>query len=170
MLVRTIKPDECSALGAITVRAYQQLFAPVPLGGYEHELADVAARASDSEVLVAVDDRGALLGGVTYVPTADRAMAEFDDPGAAGIRMLAVDPPHQGKGAGRALVEACVARAVETARTRMILHSTPEMTTAHALYAGLGFVRVPGLDVLVTEEPYDEEHPLHLMAFTLSLG
>jgi ribosomal protein S18 acetylase RimI-like enzyme len=169
MDVRHIRTEEFGELGAVTIRAYESIFAPMPLGGYAEELSDVSMRAADSEVLVAVDDEGSLLGGVTYVPGADRALAEFDDPFAAGIRMLAVDPTRQGEGVGRALMEACIARAVKASRSRIILHSTPEMTRAHALYASLGFLRAPDLDVLIDEEPYDEASPLLLMAFTLAI-
>lgn len=160
--------QDFDALAELTVRAYEALM-DEPLGDYEHQLRDVAGRASDSVVLVAVDDRGEVLGGVTFVPGSERSMSEFDDDDAAGIRMLAVDPRHQGHGVGRALVEACVARARAAGRARLVLHSTKYMTAAQALYGSLGFVRDPDRDVAFTDEPYSHDEPFLLVAFVLGL-
>ena len=169
MQIRLILPDECEVLGQITLRAYKNLDGRESLGPYERELLDVAARQLDSEVYVAVDDDGNLLGGVTYVPGPERTMSEFQDPEAAGIRMLAVDPQYQGLGAGRALVETCIARARLQHRRRIILHSTPVMTSAQAIYQRLGFESFPKLDIWFADEPYSPGEPLHLIAYTLSL-
>jgi ribosomal protein S18 acetylase RimI-like enzyme len=168
MEIRLIQPDESAALGRITVEAYRQLFDADSLGSYEEELADVETRRRDSLVFVALD-HDTLCGGVTYVPDARREMSEFDDPEAAGIRMLAVDPSLQGRGVGRALVEMCIAHARADERARIILHSTPVMVVAQAMYVGLGFVRAPVLDVHYDGEPYSKEEPLHLVAYVLSL-
>ncbi len=169
MEIRRVQPNDYAALGLITVHAYRELFGGGPLGPYEEQLLDVARRADDSEVYVALGEDGSVLGGVTYVPGSDRTMSEFSDPDAAGIRMLAVDPRHQGAGVGRALVEACVQRARADGRHRIILHSTPMMTMAHRIYRHLGFVRTPELDEWVEGTPGAEE-PLHLMAFGLELS
>jgi ribosomal protein S18 acetylase RimI-like enzyme len=169
MQIRLIRLDECEALGQITLRAYKNLDGRESLGPYEKQLLDVAARQLDSEVYVAVDNDGNLVGGVTYVPGPERTMSEFQDPDAAGIRMLAVDPQYQGLGAGRALVEACIARARLQHRRRIILHSTPVMTSAQALYQQLGFESFPELDVWFTDDPYSPSDPLHLIAYTLTL-
>lgn len=169
MQIRLIHSDECEALGKITLAAYKNLDGRASLGSYENELLDVAARQLDSEVYVAVDNDGTLVGGVTYVPGPEHTMGEFLDPEGAGIRMLAVDPQHQGLGAGRALVEACIARARLQHRRRIILHSTPLMTIAQALYKQLGFEFSPELDIWFDGDPYTTSDPLHLIAFTLSL-
>ena len=97
-------------------------------------------------MLAAISDRDELLGGVTYVPDRLSPLAEFDGDGAAGIRMLAVDPQAQGSGVGEALVRACIARAQAESRSELLLHSTPAMTTAHRLYERLGFRRDETLD------------------------
>lgn len=168
MEIRRVHPDEYPALGEITVRAYRNIFGGRPLGAYESELVDVAGRDDDSEVYVALDDEGSLLGGVTYVPGPGRKMSEFTDADAAGIRMLAVDPRRQRVGAGFNLIETCVQRARSQGRRRIILHTTPRMTVAHDLYRRVGFGRSPELDEWVTENPNSVE-PLHLMSFTLEL-
>ena len=157
--VRPVRPEEHAAVGDLTVRAYEALPGAV-LGEYADELRDVASRAAVVDVLVAVDDDGALVGGVTYVPGLG-PYAEFGDEDAAGIRMLAVDPEHQRRGVGRILTEVCMQRARESGRARIVLHSTPWMPAAHRLYESLGFVRAPERD-----ESYPE---VDLVAFVLEL-
>jgi GNAT superfamily N-acetyltransferase len=168
MEVRAIRDEECAELGEITVRAYRRLMGDVPFGPYEDELRDVATHAAQCEVLVAVDE-GTLLGGVTFVPGAGTAQSEFDDADAAGIRHLAVDPRCQGRGAGTALVDACLARARALGRRRVVLHSKPMMEVARAMYARRGFVADPTRDFRATDPPYSDEKPLLIMAFVLEL-
>jgi ribosomal protein S18 acetylase RimI-like enzyme len=167
MEIRRVQPDEYSSLGQVTVHAYRELFGR-PLGSYESQLLDVSGRDFDSEVYVAIDDEGSVLGGVTYVPEPGRKMSEFSDPDAAGIRMLAVDPRCQGAGVGSALTVWCVDLARAQGRKRIVLHSTPFMTIAHGIYERLGFVRSPELDEWVEESP-DANELLHLMAFMLDV-
>ncbi|MGD0083839.1 MAG: GNAT family N-acetyltransferase [Acidimicrobiales bacterium] len=166
MEIREVRPDEFDSLGQITVEAYRQLQRGAPLGAYEDSLMDVAGRAADSVVLVAVDDNGDLLGGVTYVPDSTRAMSEFEDLEAAGIRMLAVRPDRQGAGVGRALTEECIARARADGRSKVMLHSTEIMEVARGMYGRMGFEETPELDAWVTGTSRD---PLRLIAFVRSL-
>jgi ribosomal protein S18 acetylase RimI-like enzyme len=140
--IRPVRHAEHAAAGTLVVRAYQQL--DRDQGDYVDELRDVASRVETAEVLVALLD-GQLAGAVTYVP-GPGPLAEWDDPDAAGIRMLAVDPAFQGRGVGRALVNACLARARTERRPRLILHTTDTMQSAQRLYARLGFQRRPDLD------------------------
>jgi GNAT superfamily N-acetyltransferase len=153
--IRSVRPDEHERLGEITVAAYRAINPPHAEGDldeYEAELRDVAGRAAGADVLVAVDGDGAVLGGVTYVPDRTSPFAEFDDPEAAGIRMLAVAPEAQGRGVGEALTRACIDRAVAAGRARILLHSTEWMTTAHRIYERLGFQRDPSLDWQVGDD------------------
>ena len=55
--------------------------------------------------------------------------------------MLAVDPAVGGRGIGRALTEACMARARTDGRVGMTLYTLPTMGVAHRLYESLGFGR-----------------------------
>jgi GNAT superfamily N-acetyltransferase len=167
MEIRRVRPDEYSSLGEITVCAYRELFGGESLGSYEGELRNVARRDTDSKVFVAVED-GSVVGGVTYVPRPCLTMSEFTDLDAAGIRMLAVDPRHQGSGVGRALTAWCIELARSQGRSRLVLHSTPVMSVAHGIYENLGFVRSPELDEWLEENDHTGE-PLHLMSFTLEL-
>jgi GNAT superfamily N-acetyltransferase len=145
MEIRLGRSEEFAAVGDLVVEVYDAID-PFGLGEYADELRDVAGRAASAEILVAVDDDGSLLGAVTYVPGPTSAVAEFDDPDAAGIRMLAVAQQAQGRGIGRALVDACLDRARAAGRRQVLLHTTDWMATAHRLYAGMGFERDPSMD------------------------
>jgi ribosomal protein S18 acetylase RimI-like enzyme len=147
MDIRPVRPDEHEALGDLTVAAYAAIDpAVVDENDYVGELRDVAGRVADAEVLVAVDDAGTVVGGVTFVPGPGSSWAEFSEPDGAGIRMLAVAPEAQGRGVGEALSRACVDRARATGRGQILLHSTDRMTAAHRLYERLGFARDASLD------------------------
>src|SRR5256885_8867702 len=102
MVIRPIEPDEYARLGALTLEAYTKLDGHVHEPDYEEELMDVRTRAEaqSTEVLVAVDDDGRLLGGVTYVADGDSPYAEYGLVGVASIRMLAVDRGLQRSGTG----------------------------------------------------------------------
>ncbi|MEV3936031.1 GNAT family N-acetyltransferase [Glycomyces sp. NPDC049804] len=147
--IRPVSPAEHDALGEVSIRSY--LEGGLLLGGlddpYAPNLRDVALRAASATVLVAVDgDTGAILGGVTLAFHGS-AMAQLAGPGEAEIRMLAVDPGAQGRGVGSALAAACVERArAEDGTKRVVLCSQQAMTTAHRVYARLGFERAPELD------------------------
>lgn len=148
VLVRPVRAEEHVALGELTVAAYFRVDPDAMDDDYVAELRDVAGRLASAEVLVALDDDGggALLGGVTYVPGPRSPLAEFTDPGAAGIRMLAVATGARRRGVGEALTTACIERARAAGRVELLLHSTDRMTAAHRLYRRLGFERAPSID------------------------
>ncbi len=146
-LIRPVRPEEYGPLGELTVAAYHS----VPDVGdnqeaYDRQLRDVATRAEVSCVLVAVGLAGELLGGVTYVRGPDDPYSEQLAEDEAGMRMLAVDPIRHGQGIGRALTQACLDRAREAGRERLVLHTGGWMPTAIRLYERMGFVRVPEID------------------------
>ena len=99
---------------------------------------------------------------MTFVPDASNRWAEGLEQGEASIRMLGVDPAFQGRGAGWALVGACIDRARAIGRRAVFLHSTPSMTAAHGLYIRAGFIRLPERDWLPVPE-------VQLLAFGLTL-
>jgi ribosomal protein S18 acetylase RimI-like enzyme len=147
LIVRPVRPDEFEALGDICVAAYHSLPAEFSnQEAYDLRLRDVAHRATASCVLVAVGPAGELLGGVTYVSGPEDPYSEGLREGEAGIRMLAVSPAAQGRGAGRALVAECVAIARRTGRARVVLHTSPAMAPAIHLYESLGFSRRSDID------------------------
>ncbi len=140
MLIREATEAEYDEIGELTVRAYSNLLNFELRSDYRGVLLDVAHRAQTNRVLVAEED-GVIVGTVTFVPDATSAEAEFDDPDAAGIRMLAVDVAHQGHGVGRELAQACVMSARASGCQRVILFTLDAMVAAQSLYRSLGFVR-----------------------------
>ena len=161
MRIRPVQPDEVDRLADLTVAAYVDLTEGDLSDDYLAELADVAGRVAGAEVLVAVDDDGALLGGVTYLdgPT---PLSPILRPGEAGIRTLAVAVGAQRRGVGTALVGACIDRAVEDGADRVCLQTTDTMAAAVRVYRRLGFRRAPERDEWLRPE-------LLLIAFVLDL-
>lgn len=143
MLIRAVRLDEYAEVGDLVVEVYSTL---IPnLGDYADELRDVASRVdSGAEVWVAELD-GQVAATVTYVP-GPGPYAEWSDPLAAGIRMLAVAPAFQRRGIGEALVRACLDRARADGQQRVFLHTTQWMSDAQRLYMRMGFERAPELD------------------------
>jgi ribosomal protein S18 acetylase RimI-like enzyme len=160
-LIRPIRPEEHETVARLTVSTYAEVLGPSLTEDYRVELADVARRASEAEVLVAVEPDG-VVGSVTYV-SALGPYAEFGGADEAGIRMLVVAPAAQRRGAGAALVQACVDRARAGGKTRVVLHTTPSMLVAQRLYERLGFQRAPERDW----SPEDEH--IELLGFVLEL-
>jgi ribosomal protein S18 acetylase RimI-like enzyme len=150
--IRPVRPDDHDALADLTVTAYLTTPEGVGDGPYRDELRDVAGRAAAAEVLVAVDADDTVLGGIAYIPDATSALAEFDDPEAAGIRMLAVAPAAGRRGIGRALTTACIDRARAAGRRRIVLHTTAGNAVAQRMYEGMGFRRDPAADWLPEPE------------------
>jgi len=161
VIVRPVAPDETEAAGQVVLAAFEAVPGGHMIGGYAHELLDVAGRLASSEVLVALDDNN-VVGCVTFVPDHHSPLAEHAQDGECQVRMMAVDPRRQGQGIGQALVEAILERAHALRRHAVFLHSTPEMTAAHRLYERNGFVRTP-------ERDWFPEPGLDLIAFRLDL-
>ncbi|MEU4926705.1 GNAT family N-acetyltransferase [Streptomyces yokosukanensis] len=166
ILIRPAVPAEYAELGEITAQAYLQdgLLDFGEGDVYLAELRDVAKRAAASDVRVATRD-GILLGGVTFVPRPG-PMADIARPEEAEIRMLAVARAGRGRGAGEALVRACVerARAVEGCRS-VVLSTQRTMHAAHRIYERLGFVRTPERDW----NPMPELLDITLLTYQLTL-
>ena len=166
LLIRPAAPADHGTVAEITAQAYLQdgLLDFGESDAYLGELRDVAKRAAAAEVLVAVEhDR--VIGGVTFVPSGG-PMADIAGPGEAEIRMLAVDRAARGRGAGEALVRACVDRARATEGcVRVVLSSQRTMHAAHRLYERLGFVRTPERDW----NPLPELDDIMLVTYELTL-
>ncbi len=159
--IRVADSTEYAAIGALTEQVYVGEGHTEAGSDYVAELRDVAARAAETDVLVATDPLGQLLGAVALALPGS-AYAELGGPGEAEFRMLAVAPEARGRGVGRALVAACVARARAAGCARMVLSTQAEMAAAHRLYGTVGFRRAPERDW----RPYPE---LTLLAFELEL-
>lgn len=151
MDIRRARPEEYEDAGGLIVEAYLALPGGHMTDGYADELRDVGRRAAGAEVLVATDD-GRVVGCVTLVADWVSPWAELLEDGEASIRMLAVLPGAQGRGIGRALLDACVERARELGRKAVLLHTTPWMQVAQKMYETAGFERFSERDLTPVPE------------------
>jgi ribosomal protein S18 acetylase RimI-like enzyme len=152
--VESARPEDYARIAELTVGVYVD--GQLASDAYTPQLADVAGRASRSELLVVRDPDGRVVGSVALVMDGELAeVVESDDE--AGFRMLVVDPAAQGQGIGQLLVSTCLDRARAAGKRRVVISTDPRMTTAHRLYERLGFTRLPerdwspmpGIDLLV---------------------
>lgn len=146
--VSRLEPDQYAEVASLCVQAYLPSRLPSD-HAYYARLRDVAARDEQAEVWVATE-HGRVLGTLTWCPTGSpwREIARDDE---AEFRMLAVDPEEQGRGVGRALVDAAITRARAEGRTGVVLSTACWMTAAHHLYERMGFERIPERDWSPTE-------------------
>lgn len=145
VVVREASPSEFQAIAELLVEVY------VGEGFTAAEdaarLRDVAGRAVNAQLLVAVDrDRGTVLGTVSLVqhdsPLVQISRSELE----VELQLLATRPSLRGQGIGRALVSACLDRACAQGYARAVLWTQPTMAAAHRLYQLHGFRRVPERD------------------------
>ncbi len=144
--VRQLLPgDDTAVAGAIVQGAYFRLPGYPRDVEYDLLIADVAGRAHESCVVVAVVD-GQLVGCLTYVADMSGPYGEFDDDDAASFRYFGVDPSAQGIGVGEAMVQWCVDTAAAAGRQRIRIHTLESMPAAQRLYLRMGFLRDPDND------------------------
>jgi GNAT superfamily N-acetyltransferase len=161
--VREALAGEYEDLGRLIQRAYAEYARPGdPLwDGYFSMLADVTGRAAFATVLVAVTG-GHVVGTATAELDATIEGTKDLQPGQANFRLLAVDPPARGHGAGRRLVRACIQVARVAGKNVATLHTTGQMAAAQRIYRSLGFERDPPRDIELSPD-------LLLQAFRLPL-
>ena len=144
--IRTYRPQDLPRLQDITAltfgpvsidRNMEQLLGPFGTGGWQaRKLAAIAddCQAQPDGVFVAEDAAGRVVG---YVTTRLNAAASI-----GWIPNLAVDPSHQGKGLGRALL----LHALEFFRQRGMqvakIETLEQNPVGQSLYASLGFQEV----------------------------
>lgn len=146
--IREARPEELSEIGELTAEAYlaEGLLDLGPTDPYLAVLRDARRRADHAQMLVAVDRHDdQVLGAVAYVAGGGE-YADIAREGEAEFRMLAVRVAGRGRGAGEALVRACISRAREQDLERLVLSSKESMRAAHRLYGRLGFARTPERD------------------------
>ncbi|MFD3743151.1 GNAT family N-acetyltransferase [Nocardia sp. NPDC058633] len=144
LLIRPAHPDDYDAVAALTVDVYVGDGYVTSGDGYVRELADVAHRAAESEVLVA-EHEGRVVGSLT-VARPGTPYAEIARPGELEFRMLAVSKQARGLGVGTALVRAVVDEARSGECEAVVLTTMFSMVDAHRIYERLGFVPVPERD------------------------
>ena len=107
-------------------------------------LLKTSALAASGEVIIAelqtAELQNKIAGAVAYFGPNSPKAAFFDQRWPI-IRMLVVDPAFRGKGIGRALSDACIARARRDESPIIALHTSPIMSIALPMYLKMGFVK-----------------------------
>ena len=138
MHLRDFHQSDGGRVNQIAVAAFEELKAHYDdWAAMSASLGKMSALAGPYEIIVA-EDRGQVVGAVAYVGP-DKEKAPYFDPAWPVIRMLVVDPVCRGVGAGRALTEACIDRAVRDKSPVIALHTSPIMTVALPMYLRMGF-------------------------------
>jgi N-acetylglutamate synthase-like GNAT family acetyltransferase len=134
---------------------YRQEFNDDPcFTSFEEELRDIEALYSKpgKAKLVAVDESdGTVMGCVAL------RMLSLD---VAEMKRLYVAPAYRGRGIGRNLVEAILAKAREIGFQRMVLDTSFAMKAAISLYLGLGFTPI---------EPYNAQDTATVLCLGIDL-
>jgi GNAT superfamily N-acetyltransferase len=138
--IRDYQSSDAEDLDRIAVSAFSQF------RDQYHDWPAMRARVSRASELSAggesmvAEFQNQIAGAVTYFgPNSPKA--PFFDQGWSIMRMLVVDPAFRGKGLGRTLSMACIARAKRDGSPVIALHTSPIMTVALPMYLRMGFVR-----------------------------
>lgn len=139
--IRDFQPADAPAVNAVALQAFGQFadsYTDWPT--FAVNVGRTAALAEQGELIVAIQG-DEIVGAVAYIGP-HRPKSEFFDQTWPIIRMLVVAPSARGHGIGRALTEACVARARRDGAPEIALHSSPIMETALRMYRDMGFVQL----------------------------
>ncbi|WP_159502425.1 GNAT family N-acetyltransferase [Microbacterium sp. 18062] len=163
--IRPVRPEEHEAAGRVTVEAYTASYGDLT-EEYVASLRDVAGRLGEGDVWVAADPDGVVLGTV-WVAREGRPLSPVAEPGETDFRQLAVAPSARGRGVGEALTRHVIALAAERGSHRVVMNSGPQMLGAHALYAKIGFRRLPEREGPLEVEP---GHWIDLLTFGIDVA
>lgn len=140
IVYRAYETADAQALNAVALAAFAQ---------YQHIYTDwdeltrsvgtMAALAEQSELMVAQQPSGEIVGGAAYFGPGTTPRADFFEPQWPIIRMLVVSPSARGQGIGRRLTELCIASARRDGAHVIALHTSPVMEVALSLYQRMGF-------------------------------
>jgi GNAT superfamily N-acetyltransferase len=138
--LRDYEHADAENLNRIAVAAFDQFRDhygdwPAMLAG----LSKTSDLSASGEIIIAeLQDK--LAGAGAYFGPNSQKAAFFDQRWPI-IRMLVVDPAFRGKGIGRALSDACIARAERDGSPIIALHTSPIMSVALPMYLRMGFVK-----------------------------
>jgi ribosomal protein S18 acetylase RimI-like enzyme len=160
--VRDAHRSDRRAVRAVLLAAYREYAAVLPpavFGPYLADILDLDARDGGPGGLRERSGSPPDVPGRLLVAEHDRrvvgAVSLYDDAAAeglgwpagwAGLRALGVDPAARRLGAGRALMDACLERALAARAPVLCLHTAAFMTAAVAMYEAMGFRRAPAFD------------------------
>jgi ribosomal protein S18 acetylase RimI-like enzyme len=136
--LRGYRPADAEDVNTIVLAAfspYRSAFSDWP--AFSAGLGQLVQLAHESEVIVA-EAQGSIVGAVGYVGPG-KPKRPFYPPEWPIVRMLVVEPGHQGMGIGRALTSECIQRARRDGAPVIALHTSPLMNIALPMYERMGF-------------------------------
>jgi ribosomal protein S18 acetylase RimI-like enzyme len=127
-MLRRAEPQDALSLAHCVHAAYRQYLPRIgkPPGPM---LADYAEEIAHHQVWVA-EEQGKIIGGLVLIPQADHMLLDN----------IAVDPAHQGRGLGRALLELADAESSAQGYQELRLYTHETMTENIDLYARIGWI------------------------------
>ncbi|WP_205739682.1 GNAT family N-acetyltransferase [Georgenia sp. SYP-B2076] len=154
MSVETARTEDFARVGEICVAAYHEAgVLENPADGYAGTMRDVADRAANAVVLVVRAGREVL--GTVTLAAAGSEYADLARGDELELRMLAVDPAAQRRGAAEALLRGAEEWAREHGFPALVLSvlSTDGPGAPHRLYERLGFSRDQSRDYVGSWDP-----------------
>jgi ribosomal protein S18 acetylase RimI-like enzyme len=161
MRIRPVTEADLPELSALATRTWLDAF------GDSVSAADRAAEVEETrseryfrdahrtDTILVAEAGGGLVG---YVKFGDVRIPEVDAaPDDAGLHRVYVDTTHQGRGVGRALVEAALSHPCLRAAPRVYLEVWEENRAAVGLYESLGFRRVGTTKVTIGASEVGED-------------
>jgi RimJ/RimL family protein N-acetyltransferase len=142
--IRRVRPEEYDETGVLVEAAYAAGGVLDNDRGYGAHVRNVAGRAPDHPVLVALRD-GRIVGSVTITPSGS-PQSELAREGEVEFRYLAVAPRAWGTGVAQRLVAAVEDWARGHEAHRLVLCVIESNQAAARLYEHLGFERDPERD------------------------
>jgi ribosomal protein S18 acetylase RimI-like enzyme len=162
-VIRLVRDDEIDAVAALSLRAYQHAYELSP--AYRESVLDVASRAREHQVWVAVDRASGTVLGTLATPRRHGTISPLAEAGELDFRLLAVDPPARGRGVGEVLTRHVVDLARLRGLDRVVMNSGEQMVGAHRLYERLGFARLTERE----HDLVDGGRRIRLFAFTIDV-
>ncbi|MEO0572953.1 MAG: GNAT family N-acetyltransferase [Bacteroidota bacterium] len=152
--IRKAKDKEYAILGELIIKVYSSLdgFPSVSDNPDYYETfsnLQKLAQQKDTEILVTVNKREGILGGVVFYGQAKyygSGVIETNYKKTSGIRLLAVKPEVRKRGIAKALTLDCIQRTMALGHTQLMLHTTTSMKVAWKMYEKLGFTRWEDID------------------------
>ncbi|QAY60487.1 GNAT family N-acetyltransferase [Microbacterium protaetiae] len=161
--VRRARPEEFEEIDRVIDDAYAHDYGPRE---HHDDMHRSAVRARDYDVLVAVDEHGAVVGSVTVRRRGGPVLHEDFGDDDADLRLLGVAPTARRQGVAAALMQQVIRDAAAAGYAHVTLKTGPDMHGAHRLYEALGFERAPEHDGLWI----GGERVFDLLAYRYRLG
>lgn len=136
--LREFKSADTEAINSLALCAFGQFRdAFSDWEALSRRIDNMASLAGTGELIVA-DRQGCVVGAVAYIGP-HRHKSEFFSAEWSVLRMLVVEPAHQGQGIGRSLTLECIRRAQRDKAAAIALYTSAIMEVALPMYLRMGF-------------------------------